>query len=389
MNLLRVSLLVFCTALSSAVAEPWVRHTIDDQSRGADGVRLADVDGDGDLDIATGWEEGGVVRVYQNPGPDAVASVDTWRAVTVGKVKSAEDAVFADLDGDGALDVVSSCEGRTRTLFMHWAPYKRADYWSSEEWYTQPFPASKGGQSWMFAVPIDVDSDGHLDLVTGSKGEDASIGWWRSPGRGDVARDLSTWTFHKLCDASWIMSLRLADMDGDGDDDIVASNRKGPTSRVLWLENPASDDEWREHLVGASGEELMFLDVVDLDGNDQLDIAVAAKGRKIMTLVDGEVSEFVFPEDHYGTAKAVRVVDVDDDGHFDFVGTTEKANGPKSGVFWMAGPDWKITHDIGGPDGVKFDRIEMLDLDGDGDLDLLTCEERDQLGVIWYENPHK
>jgi hypothetical protein len=45
------------------------------------------------------------------------------------------------------------------------------------------------------------------------------------------------------------------------------------------------------------------------------------------------------------------------------------------------------VHDIGGPEGEKFDRIEMLDLDGDGDLDLLTCEERDQLGVVWYENP--
>ena len=37
--------------------------------------------------------------------------------------------------------------------------------------------------------------------------------------------------------------------------------------------------------------------------------------------------------------------------------------------------------------GIKFDRIELLDLDQDGDLDLLTCEERDNLGLIWYENP--
>ena len=31
------------------------------------------------------------------------------------------------------------------------------------------------------------------------------------------------------------------------------------------------------------------------------------------------------------------------------------------------------------------DGIELIDLDGDGDMDVLTCEERDNLGVIWYD----
>ena len=48
-----------------------------------------------------------------------------------------------------------------------------------------------------------------------------------------------------------------------------------------------------------------------------------------------------------------------------------------------------IDHDIGGPAGIKFDRIELLDLDGDGDLDLLTCEEREFNAVLWYENPQR
>lgn len=88
---------------------PWKRHTIDATSRGADGAKLADVNGDGLPDITTGWEEGGLIRVYLNPGP--VKAKRPWPAVTVGRVGSPEDAVFVDLDGDGALDVVSSCEG--------------------------------------------------------------------------------------------------------------------------------------------------------------------------------------------------------------------------------------------------------------------------------------
>ena len=49
-------------------------------------------------------------------------------------------------------------------------------------------------------------------------------------------------------------------------------------------------------------------------------------------------------------------------------------------------PGWE-GHEISGRKGVKFDRLELVDLDADGDLDVLTCEERDNLGVIWYENP--
>ena len=94
MNIMKssfVALLSLLLALPLAAA-PWQRHTIDNSSKGADGVRLLDVNGDGLLDVATGWEEGGVVRAYLNPGPGK--SKAEWPAVTVGKVKSAEDAVF-------------------------------------------------------------------------------------------------------------------------------------------------------------------------------------------------------------------------------------------------------------------------------------------------------
>ena len=110
----------FASAAAAEFDRPWVRHTIDDSSRGADGVRLGDVNGDGLPDIVTGWEEGGRIRVYVHPGKDAVKQ--RWPAVTVGEVEKPEDAVFADLDGDGVLDVISSTEGETKTIFVHWAP---------------------------------------------------------------------------------------------------------------------------------------------------------------------------------------------------------------------------------------------------------------------------
>jgi hypothetical protein len=36
---------------------------------------------------------------------------------------------------------------------------------------------------------------------------------------------------------------------------------------------------------------------------------------------------------------------------------------------------------------MKLDDIQLLDLDADGDLDVLTTEERTGWGVVWFENP--
>jgi hypothetical protein len=90
-----------------------------------------------------------------------------------------------------------------------------------------------------------------------------------------------------------------------------------------------------------------------------------------------------------GTGKAVAVTDVDLDGQMDLVITCENARNV-SGIFWMrqsTAGQWQAQDISGAEQGIKFDRIELLDLDLDGDLDVITCEERDNLGVIWYENP--
>ncbi len=387
-------------ARTHAAESPWKRHVIDDSSRGADGVRLADANGDGHLDIATGWEEGGVIRVYLNPGPQR--SMQKWPAVTVGKVKSAEDAVFADLDGDGSLDVVSSCEGRTRTMFVHWAPADRDDYLDESAWMTQPIPCTQNEQLWMFALPFDVDGRNGIDLIVGSKGGNGSIGWLESP---QDPRDLKRWKYHRLRDSGWIMSLVARDMDGDGDDDVIASDRKGANRRVLWLENPGqkanrSNANWPEHPVGGEDSETMFIDVkspLDEPHAPPTEIFTATKPieMRIFARTAGasawQSRRLLFAEkESIGTAKSVRIADVDLNGKPDIVYSCEQANGAKEGVFWYSmGEERFDRHPISGPEGVKFDLLQLLDLDADGDLDVITCEERANLGVIWYENPAK
>ena len=142
----------------------------------------------------------------------------------------------------------------------------------------------------------------------------------------------------------------------------------------------------------------MFVAEADLDEDGLIDVLSAVRpstvsfhrrlardGRKWLTQS--------FPlSDTTGTAKAVGVGDLDGDRRRDVVVSCERSASPGSGVgfYSYSGSfsDWEWAYtDISGPDGVKFDRIELLDLDGDGDLDVLTCEEIANLGVVWYENP--
>lgn len=376
--------------------EAWARHTIDDSSRGADGTRLADVNGDGLPDIATGWEQGGQVRAYLHPGHSKVK--EKWPAVTVGAVKSPEDAVFADLDGDGATDVVSCCEGGTRSVFVHWAPKERPRYLDPSAWKTEAIPALQGKALWMFCLPMQVDGRHCNDLVLGAKGAGAQIGWLEAPAN---PRDLAAWKWHRLYDAGWVMSLVAVDLDGDGDLDVVASDRKGKNRGCLWLENPgprAAAGPWQVHRIGAGDREVMFLDVVDLDRDGLLDVVVAVRAHGLIfhrRKPGKAVAWESFPiaaAANTGGCKAVRAGDIDLDGKIDLVYSCEGAAGDKSGVVWLSyrkavtDAVWD-AHEISGPPGVKYDLVELIDLDGDGDLDVLTSEERDNLGVFWYENP--
>src|SRR5262245_19043651 len=274
---------ITATTFPAELSTAWKRHTIDDSSIGADGVRMADVNGDGLLDITTGWEEGGTVRVYLNPG--AAKAKLKWPAVTVGKVGNVEDAVFVDLDGDGAMDVVSSCEGNVRTMFVHWAPKDKTNYLDHATWKTEPLPASQDQAQWMFCLPMQVDGKNGIDLVAGAKNTGAHLGWFEAPPN---PRDLADWRWHAFVQVGWIMSLVAADMDGDADLDIVFSDRKGKNTGCFWLENPrpkaAATSAWKIHPIGGQGREVMFVALADLDRDGLQDVIVATKPREVLFL---------------------------------------------------------------------------------------------------------
>jgi VCBS repeat protein len=387
-------------------SEPWTRHTIDSSSLGADGVRAADANGDGALDLVTSWEQGGLTRVYL--ADRGTSGNLAWKSITVGKSPDGEDAVFFDADGDGDLDIVSSAEGTSRRIQVHWAP-PASNYAREGEWRTETLYAD--GSQWMFAVPMDVDRRRGPDLIVGGKNERASIGWLESPADPRRAGD---WKYHRLSDAGWIMSLIVKDLNGDGLPDVLLSDRFGAMAGVRWLENPgpsstALNGPWSNHWIGLRERAPMLIDAADLDsdGVDEIVVPHYLKDDFRLSILkrskQGNADAWVEHSIRYpaiaGRPKAVAIGDIDLDGKRDLVLSCEQASNGKRGIVWLRSrssplqADWDVF-DVSGPDGIKFDLNLLLDVDADGDLDVINSEENDNardgkagLGVVWYENP--
>ena len=160
----------------------WTRHTIDNTSLGADGVRSAEVNGDGLPDLVASWEQGGIARAYIMQR--VAGGQPGWKTVTVGRAPDVEDALFFDMngdmngdaDGDGTFDVISSTEGETRKILVHWAPRGARDYLDGSKWKTETLFSD--GSRWMFAVPLEGDPHRGPDLVVGGKDDGLRSACW-------------------------------------------------------------------------------------------------------------------------------------------------------------------------------------------------------------------
>jgi VCBS repeat protein len=105
----------------------WDMHTIVGGTpgstgfNGSDGVDLADINHDGDRDVVSGYEQGHRVTVSLHPK----VPTQPWQKVTLpgsgNQLLGPEDAVFADVDDDGALDVIVACEAGTKVT-VYFAP---------------------------------------------------------------------------------------------------------------------------------------------------------------------------------------------------------------------------------------------------------------------------
>lgn len=313
------------------------------------------------LDVAPAFADVDDDGAFEILAPDGLEEVRGDRAVLVDRMvgEAMLGPRFADLDGDGDLDVAFRVQSGFSRAGR--AAIREADGWTLRETGFEAMTVSSGTpiERW-----IDVDGDGDHDLLRQAPNE--LVVHLMTAG-SLAASPVETLPF--------VSALAFADLDGDGDVDMLASD-SGVLVTMLgegdgtFTAGPSFD--YRDGLAG--------LAVGDVDGDGRLEVALHEReiSTGALVLLDREADGswtstsrrrwFVRPE-------GVALVDFDRDGDLDLVesvgGRTEVRLGDGAGAF--AEPPTVLAGTL--------TRLPPVDVDGDGALDL----ELD--GVTGYNPP--
>src|SRR5262245_33167612 len=217
-----------------------------------------DADGDGDLDVLTAG-----MRLLRNDGTGAF----TPDPVPAGGSLCTSFAA-ADFDGDGDLDVLA---GDTQLkMFVN-------DGTGTFTWTPGMLGVIPGQVGAFSIVAFDVDGDGDLDAFVGqgtSSTTPPAVYLLRNIGGGVLVATTGTLPLTNLR----VGDAAGADLDGDGDVDLVVANPSNSsvtyTAKVIWLRNDGSGGLVDGGEILANVAELGPLGVADLDGDGDPDLVV-------------------------------------------------------------------------------------------------------------------
>lgn len=440
---------------------PWPMHPIDSRFRGANALFRADVDGDGRDDYVTNYEfDQRFVVEFAPSDPADVTSpwpTMTWFCPSPDATAAAcdtESAMLADLDGDGNLDIVGPQGGHPDRVIdgdqpgvrVLWGP-DRARVRDPEAWEDAGrFPATVEAGHYLWALPQDVNDDGAVDVMVGGReyfgnGRIGGIAWLEAPANQSARRDLSAWRLHAIDpQTAGGHGFVLTDLDGDGDPDIVDANADFDTPEnaeaVYWYRNPGPDSPdltqpWpRTELLrdpGFYGKPQIAVADMNDDGRDDLVTETIDDYlfflRRPGDAVDFDLVRVPKPDEIHWASRGLRIADMNDDGRPDLVGMLTHDDGVlpvgKASVYWLSFDGGRLSADDlrvhaikWSPGrvsdttlfGEKWDQVDIRDIDGDGDPDIVANDEEwmqepdgefglysartegETVAVVWFEN---
>jgi hypothetical protein len=277
----------------------------------------------------------------------------------------------ADVDGDGDLDLVTGSQADDELLI----------YWQERPGRFDPTPTVVGGPS-LTADPFvvraaDLDGDGDMDLVSGNL---ATV---------TIFHQTAKRVFDFVPDALPILashSLQLADLDGDGRTDIVAP--QGDGLAVFWQASTGAFDS-PATLVG-QGLVVDWVQPADIDADGYVDL-VTADGDGLSVFWQTSPRQFdpvptipgAYPTVPISFPLSVQVADFDGDGDLDLVAPS---TGASLLFFWQTTSRAfdPLPTAVGSPIGLSF--VQPADMDGDGDADVVAVDVQGVM-VFWQTNP--
>jgi hypothetical protein len=319
-------------------------------------VALGDLDGDGDLDLAVANRLASNVSTLLGDGTGSFAPQANSPFMVGNDPRS---VALGDLDGDGNLDLVTANSGSNTVSILlgdgtgSFAPQANS-----------PFPVGAAPES----VAIgDLNGDGQLDLATANRNVN-NVSVLLGDGTGSFVPEANS-PFQVGTSPE---SVAIGDLNGDGQPDLAVANRNGNNVSVLLGDGTGSFGMQTTFTTGARPS---FVAIGDLDGDGNPDLAVTnATEHTVSVLINSTAPGAMTPifaaktDSITGTGpESVAIDDIDGDGDLDIAVANFGSNNVS--VFLVTGTFVRTDF----PVGAAPESVATGDLDGNGNLDLAVA----------------
>jgi PKD repeat protein/putative intracellular protease/amidase len=356
---------------SGATSVVLEQGSVDDSFNGPGGICLDDLNDDGRTDVLAAGYSANEVAWWRNEGGEPVS----WTKQTIESAFAG--AIFAhagDLDGDLDTDVAGAA------WFLGEVAWWRNDGGEPIAWTKRTIDTAANAHE---VFVCDLDEDGFYDVLAALAGNDAIV-WYRNDGAADPG-----WTAYTISDSfAGARSARIADFDQDGDNDVVGASLDG--NEVTWWENGGGEPiQWTEHTITNTFGGSHMVRVEDVDGDGDPDILAAAFAVNTIAWWRNDGGDPLSwtrqnIDAAFAGAVGVEPADIDGDGDTDVVGTAQ----PSDDIAW-----WR--NDGGDPIMWKKKSISesfaqvwplgAADIDGNGTVDIVAGGfEADE--IRWWMN---